>query len=563
MKTPLLLTALLLCPSLAPAQDHGILLRAMTDEMGRTVRRLEMENLGKPYFVSYTARDIRRLDIQGSLGSLKSPAEHRSRALKMDLRVGDAAFDNAHFVGNSTWRVGPESRTLVLEDDYDALRFDIWEFTDRVYKGALQTLAEKTAYKESRLIRDEMPDLSTEAVASSLSPGADEPVDRALWEERVRRLSAVFRAYPAIQKSEVDLYATRMLTFFVDSEGRRVVKPDHDFELYMEASTQASDGMRLSDRRRVIRQSLDGMPDMAALEAEARSLAEGLAALAAAPLFDENYIGPVLVEGQAAGEFFNQLLARNVSFSRSPWVAEESIKEEFFSSGFAGLFGLRVASPLLSVEDDPSLESFEGTPLIGRYAVDDEGIPARKVRLIEKGRLKDLLMSRAPIKERARSNGHGRAAWSEYPEARAGILLVSAEKTASRAAMKKALLEKAKEYGLKYGLVVRRIAEESDRERSELLAAPTFLYRVYADGGREELVRNARFSGVTLRALRDIALASDRREAYNYYQLGSSRYNQGQVQASLVHPSVLIEEMELKKSEKKPEKLPILPHPGF
>jgi len=567
MKTTLLLSLLLATAppvSAAPAPAAAdTLFRALGDEMDRTVRRLDMENLGKPYFVSYTARDIYRVDIEGSFGALKDPSAYRSRRVKLDLRVGKPGFDNTHFIDRSTWRLSPESRPLPLDDDYDAVRFAVWELTDQAYKASLQTLAKKKAYKESRLIKEELPDLSAEPVQPSVgAPAASDPA-RAEWETRVRRLSAVFRDFPALQKSEVDFYGTRIHTAFVDSEGRRVLKPDDDYELYMEASTQAGDGMRLSDRRRVIRQSLADMPSLAALEAEARALAADLSALSRAPLFEESYIGPVLIEGQAAGEFFNQLLARNISFSRSSWVEEEEMKDEFFSGSFAGLLGLRVVSPLLSVRDDPSLAAFEGTPLIGSYAVDDEGIPARAVDLIEKGRLRDILMSRSPVKDRASSNGHGRASWGEFPEARVGNLVITAEKTVSPAELKRALLERAKDYGLAYGLIVRRIDEENYREKTDLLAAPVFLYKVYVKDGREELVRNARFSGISLRALRDVVLASDRREVYNYYQLGSCRYNPGQVQASIVHPSVLVAEMELKKSEKKPDRPPLLPHPSF
>ena len=162
----------------------------------------------------------------------------------------------------------------------------------------------------------------------------------------MRRLSAVFKNYPVIQKSHIGLYWTQQHLYFLDSQGRQTQKNTHDIEVYMEASAQAQDGMKLKDRRRIIRKAPADLPPYEALEAEAVSLAKDLTALAAAPQWDETYTGPVLIEGQAAGEFFDQLLAREVSFPRSLWLEEEErVKEYFHAGAFAGRLGLRVVSP--------------------------------------------------------------------------------------------------------------------------------------------------------------------------------------------------------------------------
>ncbi|MFH1725714.1 MAG: metallopeptidase TldD-related protein [Elusimicrobiota bacterium] len=559
---PLLLSPLLLT---APAADaaSGELLRALSDEMKRTVERLEMKKLDKPYFVSYSVRDVRRISIESSFGAIKDPHEYRSRQLKVDLRVGGRTLDNAHYVGKDHWSYRPLTGPLALDDDYDALRYGTWSLTDKAYKQALQRLAQKKAYKQDKLITEEIPDLSEEQAQSFEEPAADLAFDHALWESRMRKLSSIFKKYPAIQSSEVDLYWTQRYTYFVDSEGRRVIKPDHDFEIYMSASTQAEDGMRLGDRRRFISKTRAGIPLFSELETGALRLAKDLTALAKAPALDKPYIGPVMIEGQAAGEFFDQLLAHNISFPRELWVEQDSVKEQFHSGSLAGRLGLRVLSPLLNVVDDPSLEDAEGKPLIGHYSVDDEGIPAQKVTLIERGILKDLLMSRSPTKERERSNGHGRAAFWEHTTARISNLVIDADKTVPEDELKQAFLREAKEFGLDFGLIVRRIAEEDRQEKDEVLAAPVMLYKVDVSNGREELVRGARFTGVSMRALRDVLAAGDRRHVYNYYQLGPYKSSRGQVQASIVHPSVLLGEMELKKTDKKPDKLPYLKHPHF
>lgn len=550
-----------LCAAPLRAQTHETVLKAMADEMARSLARLEMEKLGRPYFIAYTVLDSRRLELEASFGALRDPHETASRQAKVDLRVGSPSFDNAHYVGNDYWRYRPFAAQLPLEDDYDATRFALWTLTDEAYKHAVQKLAQKDAYRRSRMISDKVDDLSRDPKAVSVAPPAPAAFDRALWEERVRRLSAVFRRHPRIQASSVGLYWTRRSVYFLDSEGRRVLQPADDYELVLQAATQAADGHGVGDRRRIIRQELSRMPAMAELEAAAERLAADVTALADAPVV-ENYLGPVLFEGQAAGEFFNQLLARNISAPRSVWVENEQVKEAFAGGKLVDRIGLRAVSPEFDVEDDPALAEFEGEPLIGRYAIDDQGVPARRVSIVEKGILKGLPMSRSPAKGLSGSNGHGRADFHEFPTGRIGNLLIRSSKTLPEAALRAELARAAKEFGLPYGLLIRRVAEQDHQDKGELLAPPTLAYRVYPDG-REELVRSVRFSNVTLRALRDITAASEKRHVYNYYQLGPYQTGGGQAQASIVHPSVLLSEMELKKTERKPERPPYLKHPHF
>ncbi|MBI5623455.1 MAG: hypothetical protein HY924_06740 [Elusimicrobia bacterium] len=536
----------------------------MAAEMKRTLARLNMEKLGLPYFAAYTVRDTRRIEVSASFGALRDYEDNRYRRVKVDLRVGSAQFDNTHYIPKDTWHYAPVTDGLVIENDNDALRFDLWSVTDRTYKQAMETLSKKKAYKQSRLIKEELPDLSADPAVVSVGPITEPPFDRPAWEEAVRKLSAVFKDYPAVQESRVFLYWTQQHVYFLDSQERTSQRDAHDVEFSIEASAQAADGMKLSDRRRVIRKVPSSLPPFEELRAEAVTLAKDLTALAAAPAWEATYTGPVLFEGPAAGEFFDQLLARNVSFPRSLWLEEEErMKEYFYSGAFAGRLGLRVVSPFLSVYDDPAMDVFGGTPLIGHYTTDDQGMRAQKVDLIKDGILKDLLMSREPVKERKVSNGHGRGGSEEHATAHIGNLFIEASKTADPKALKEELIRQAKGYGLDYGIIVRRMGDESKRGDTDALAAPLLVYKVAVKDGREELVRNAQFMNVTTRALRDIALASKTRRVHNYYQLGPYRFSRGEVPASIIHPDILVAEMELKKSEEKPEKPPVLGHPFF
>jgi hypothetical protein len=538
-----------------------VLLEAMTDEMKRTVAKLRLEQLAAPYFVAQTVEEQRVLSMEGSFGSIVRPRLYEQRTLKLELRVGSREFDDNHFVSTDVRAYPPMTGRIPVEDDYDALRFEIWSLTDRAYKRALERLSKKEAYRQRKNITELVPDLSEDEVQVFRKTSRVAPFDQAAWERRVRELSAVFREYPRIQTSYVRLEFRTRHHYFVDSEGRSVVNPAQLFEIRIGASGQAEDGMEQKDELRILRRTLDRMPERRQLETLTRGLAESVTALIHAPQA-ETYLGPVLLEGQAAGEFFNQLLASGVSHARSPWIESEWVEQYFKPGSLVGRIGLRVISPFFDAYDDPTLAEYEGQELIGHYQVDDQGIRAQRVGLINRGILEDVLMSRSPTKKRNGSNGHGRGALHEPADARIASLFLAPTKTVPFDQLNQKLRQEANAFGLDHGLVIRRIEDESKRERGELLSAPVMVYRVDVATGEEQLLRDARFHSVTLRALRDIVVASSEMNVYNLRKRGSA-YFRGSSPSSIVHPSVLLAEMELMADETEPESLPYLEHPHF
>jgi hypothetical protein len=93
--------------------------------------------------------------------------------------------------------------------------------------------------------------------------------------------------------------------------------------------------------------------------------------------------------------------------------------------------------------------------------------------------------------------------------------------------------------------------------RVETLAGfnPRLLYRVYEKDGHEELVRGADFNELDVRALRNdlIAAGND--------PLVSNR--EGQIPMTVISPSILFDEIEVKRTDAKNAKLPEYPPPGL
>ncbi len=312
------------------------------------------------------------------------------------------------------------------------------------------------------------------------------------------------------------------------------------------------------------------------MERRLARLAANTAALAAAPLGEE-YSGPVLFEGVASAQLFAEILGRNFAVPRRP-VTEPGRPGSFPYSELAGRRGARILPEWMDVADDATQKEFRGRPLFGSYAVDREGIAPRRVALVEKGVLKNFLLTRQPVRGFEGSNGHARLPGSFGASAAAiGNLFVRAGETVPLAELKKKLIEICDARGKPYGILVRKMdfpSSASLEEVRRLLAGggsarpvsmPVLVYRVYPDG-REELVRGLRFRGLNARSFKDILAAGDDETVFDFLNntapfalMGAGGYI---AESCVVAPSILIDDLELHPAEDELPRLPLVSPPG-
>lgn len=560
----LVLTLLAALPA-AAAED--MVLKAMQDEMQRTVQRLKMDSLDKPYFASYLVVDSTENSISAVFGSLRSDDAGIFRNVGVDLRVGDQNFDNSGYVGQDFNAYVPGSASINEEDGYDAIRFSLWSLTDDVYKKALEKYSQKKAYQKKKNITELYGDLAP-ARKDSLFRDRDsvEVFDAAAWRENVRKLSAIFRKYPGVQGSQVAFNRAQRTVRFVNSEGTAYRYWWDKVDLEVSVSVQDRAGYKISDSMALTWRSLAGVPPYEKLAEATEKFARDMSYLVESSTA-EVYLGPVLFEDQAAAEFLNQLFVGNISYARKPWADRDDWMRYYIASGeLTKKLGMRVLPAFMSVTDDPLTLSYKGVGLNGSYPIDNEGVRPAPLELVKNGKLVNFYMGRAPVKEFRVSNGHARGFTSEFATPRPGSVFFSAqpEKRVPAAELKRKLLALAAESGLDYALIVRRLDPEAAKKTEDLLAGPVLAYKVSVKDGSERLLGPADWTGVTFRALRDIQLVSDEDYIYNYYQPGPFFYNRAFVPASLVAPAaLLVQEMELKPTENKPDRQPYLPHPYF
>ena len=110
----------------------------MRDELVRSTDTLQLEELERPYFIEYAVVDTELTVIEATFGASVRNDQTHMRSLRVDVRVGSHELDNSEFVaGPSFIRIGRFPRNLVRDDDYDALRHDLWLATDAAYKEGL------------------------------------------------------------------------------------------------------------------------------------------------------------------------------------------------------------------------------------------------------------------------------------------------------------------------------------------------------------------------------------------------------------------------------------------
>ena len=583
---------LFLIATAALAQPAGDpLFRAMQDEMARSLKKLQLENLEKPYFLSYRIVDTDSLSASSTFGALTDKSETRGRLLTVEVRVGSYERDNTNFF---SMRLGPAGVvrqyveggvTTPLDNNYDEIRRQLWIATDSAYKQALDDWAKKKGVLANRNRTDDAPDFSKEQPLQDSEVFPAVKVDLKTAADLVNTLSALFRSMPAIDNSSVALSASTATTRYVNSEGTSFHRVKPMVKLVIAGDTQASDGMPLTDSESVFANAFGALPGKDALIALTKKFGQRMTALKTAPTVDR-YTGPVVFEKAAAAELVGQTLADALA-AQPRLVVDNPQFERMFDSEAGGMrdrLGTRIFPASVTLVDDATRRDFNGQPLFGSYQVDEEGVRARTNTLVERGMLKSLLNSRALVAGATQSTGNRRTQGT-LP----GNLILTASKTISNDEMKAKLIEMIKENGQPFGIIVRKMANPTDpkpqsRSRVVVMTFSTHggssgpgskteplveAYKVYPDG-REELIRNIGLLNFSVASFKDIvAFANDASVYSGTYQnnrrapILAGPINAGTATISLVVPSMLFSELTLQKPVGEVPKLPFAPHPVF
>jgi predicted Zn-dependent protease len=584
--------------ALAQAQpgDADQTLRAMRDELERSKTRLQIENQERPYYIEYRLLDVDVRAVTASFGALLSSTTSRNRFMSVDVRVGDYMLDSSNFISDDGFRgfIGSTGQ-VGIDRDYSSLRQDLWLATDQAYKEALVRLSRKRGFVQTLARQPDIPDYSRAPGGSTVKvePHAEPDWTSRNWEDEARAVSAEFRKYPALQSSRVLFYLVYTTTYLMNSEGTEMRTSRSLAAIEAAADTLApNDGMALHHfYSRYAKRPAD-LPPVAEVRGElARISSELMALRMSAPAPD--YTGPVLFEAEACAELLAQMMGASISGARPPLsmlpMVDQMMERLGGRSEWTGRLNTKVLPAGVTLRDDPTAKEFKGQPLIGGYEIDEEGVKAEAVDLVQDGTLLNLLMSRRPGPDLGRSNGHGRSANLSEPHAAMSNLFFQSSTAAgaqSPADLRKKFLEACKADGLAWCLVVKQMdnpalgTQRQDDFSEALMSAggaggaervPLRVARVYVADGREELIRGSRLAGLNLRSLRKIEGIGNDAAVYAFHQnaaqgltgtaLGAFGSAQGGLPSTMVAPSLLLDDVDVRGARGEPRRAPLVPAP--
>jgi len=493
-----------------PVPTDPVLMQAMETELHRAMTELGTTPAAstakpsasakdaaspKPYFLSFSVADAQNVTIQSQYGAIAMSNATHTRTADVQVRLGSPALDNTHGVHRGS---ALTTMALPLSDDREAIERTLWFATNRGYGKSLDALETvKTEQQVRAKEEDASPDFSTQKPDDDvLEPASALTVDTEAWKARLREISGIFRQYPDIYYDMAVLQASHQTDYFVSSDGSRTASPNQVARLIVVARTRAADGMDMF-RVETFEADSDGhLPAQSEVLTKTVAMAKNLDELRVAPI-TEPYNGPAILSGRAAAVFFHEVLGHRLEGQRQRGDEE--------GQTFTKLLNKPILPSFLSVADDPTISELEGHPLSGHYLIDNEGQPAQRVQLVDKGVLKTFLMSRLPVASFADSNGHGRAETGKMPTGRQGNLM----------------------------------------------------YRVYVDGRPDELVRGVSIVGTPQAALNSILVTSDHQDIFN----GECGAESGTVPVSAVAPAMLVSAIETQRQAQGTQRPPIVPPP--
>lgn len=529
----------------AQNEQDQVIFKAMQDELQRNKENLMLPGMDKPFYLSYSYGRSRQFEVIGVLGAITNSLELPWRGVgSSQLLLGD--YNNSsdsRYIGQFP-KVGMPS-----EVDYDMIRRNFWLISDAAYKWALRESAGKEAALKANPLTPEEAQLAdlvkAEPIVKIVDSKAPYKVDMKEWENTIRELSAIFKNYKEIFNSSVGISGLDMEVYKQTSEGVTMKQPLCYANLFAQGYITTKDGVKIGDSFSVLVARPQDMPSLEELKKSITTFAENLMKLKEAPEVNEYYSGPVLFEdGASSGIFVNNLLNQGGLFAYRKAVGGQMQPMKTLD----GRIGRKIMDNRLTVKNYTSLDKYNGVPLLGAYEIDAEGIvPEKEMTLVDKGILRQMLNGRVPSLKTPNSTGSSRflLTGSDIVYATApGTIHIQVEKGTKQDKMKKALIKAAKDEGLDYAYIVRRLAGPA-----------SLIYKVDVKDGSETMVRFGDVSGINLAKIKRVLDISSKENVSNYIL-------NRQVLSSLIYPaSVLIEDVEINKSETKKEKEPVLQFP--
>ena len=542
-------------------QGQDKLLGLLKEELAQQMKELKDEEF-PPYHMNYRVIDVTSSVVSASFGALMNSQQYRSRTLVPQIRLGDEKLDNFRFnqMGAAMSRYqGPSVARLPLdeENNEDAVRQAIWDEVNNRYKFAVD-MYQKTKAESSVNVEEEdkapyFSEAKVEKYYEAPLPAEKMTIDMDQWAARMKEISAVFKNQPGIMKGDAIMIYTVERRYFVNNEGTEVVQNLPYARIMVFGETKADDGMELPLNLSYFAYDPADLPANDKIIADAKEMVKTLEALRVAPVVDP-YTGPALLSGPASGVFFHEIFGHRIEGQR--------MKSENDGQTFKKMVGQLVLPADMHVYDDPTLRKYAGEDLNGFYKYDDQGVKAERVDVVVNGKLNDFLMTRTPIDGHPRTNGHARASDGFDPVSRQSNLVIETSNPKTPEELRQLLIEEVKKQGKEYGYFFKEVTSgftfTGKGATNSFNVTPLEVYKVFADGRPDQLVRGVDLIGTPLSIFSNIIYAGNDARVFT----GMCGAESGSIPVTAISPTILVNKVETQRKAKSQDILPILPAPG-
>ena len=542
-------------------QGQDKLLGLLKEELAQQMKELKGEEF-PPYHMNYRVIDVTSSVVSASFGALMNSQQYRSRTLVPQIRLGDEKLDNFRFnqMGAAMSRYqGPSMARLPLdeENNEDAVRQAIWDEVNNRYKFAVD-MYQKTKAESSVNVEEEdkapyFSEAKVEKYYEAPLPAEKMTIDMDQWAARMKEISAVFKNQPGIMKGDAIMIYTVERRYFVNNEGTEVVQNIPYARIMVFGETKADDGMELPLNLSYFAYDPADLPANDKIIADAKEMVKTLEALRVAPVVDP-YTGPALLSGPASGVFFHEIFGHRIEGQR--------MKSENDGQTFKKMVGQLVLPADMHVYDDPTLRKYAGEDLNGFYKYDDQGVKAERVDVVVNGKLNDFLMTRTPIDGHPRTNGHARASDGFDPVSRQSNLVIETSNPKTPEELRQLLIEEVKKQGKEYGYFFKEVTSgftfTGKGGTNSFNVTPLEVYKVFADGRPDQLVRGVDLIGTPLSMFSNIIYAGNDARVFT----GMCGAESGSIPVTAISPTILVNKVETQRKAKSQDILPILPAPG-
>ena len=465
------------------------------------------------YFISFRVVDEKQTFLSSEFGLSSSRTLHK-RSLTPHVRVGNRQTDN--YSKDYVFYNFSHSFDLPLDSDNEhAIKEAIWTGMKQQYKEGKEAYQKYiTSRKTNKSDLDTIPSFAqapTEIYYEKPYSEKETAIDEIYFKKYLNDVSRIFKEYEELTTGNAALDYKIVRTTIVNTEGTVVAQNRKSFVVTMQATAKADDGTDCTLNESFFAYSADKLPNKAEMEEKARDLANRVMALSKAPVADA-YAGPAILSGKAAAVLFHEVLGHRLEATRS----------EFINNNLAGFQDKQMTSSSIQLYMDPTLKTYKGRDLDGFYLYDDEGVKAQRVQCIENGCLKQYLTSRTPAGEFNTSNGHARAEAGKNPSPRQSNLIVETTEPYSEAELRGMLIAELKRQGKEYGYFFRNVDggftnRGSFRNTNLFNVNPTEVYKVFADGRKDQLVRGVTLIGTPLTVFTNIKAAGGESQVFSGY----------------------------------------------